>query len=99
MNLFKNIEDLVFETPKWKFLLILFVILIFKTGIFYHPNLWRHLEVARSPFENFFENNPSLLLLSKLVWFFLAGKLGATNKGLFFFIPFILFFFICSCFS
>ena len=86
MNLFKNIEDLVFETPKWKFLLILFVILIFKTGIFYHPNLWRHLEVARSPFENFFENTPHLHYYYQN-WFgsFLAGKLGATNKGLFFY--------------
>ena len=85
MNLFKNIENLVFETPKWKFLLILFIILIFKTGIFYHPNLWRHLEVAKSPFENFFESTPHLHYYYQN-WFgsFLAGKLGATNKGLFF---------------
>ena len=61
MNLFNNIEKIIFDSPKWKLLLFLFVILIFKTGIFYHPNLWRHLEVAKSPFENYFENTPYLL--------------------------------------
>ena len=85
MNLLNNIENIIFNSPRWKLLLILFLIMIFKTGIFYHPNLWRHLEVARSPFENFFENSVHLHYYYQN-WFgsFVAGFLGAKTKVLFF---------------
>ena len=85
MNLFNNVEKIIFDSPKWKLLLFLFLILIFKTGIFYHPNIWRHLEVAKSPFENYFENTPYLHYYYQN-WFgnFIAGVLGAKTKALFF---------------
>ena len=85
MNLLNNIENIIFNSPRWKLLLVLFVIMIFKTGIFYHPNLWQHLEVAKSPFKNFFENSAHLHYFYQN-WFgsFVAGFVGAKTKVLFF---------------
>jgi len=57
----------------------------FKTGLFYHPNLWYHLEVARNPYNNVFLDRPHLHYFY-LSYFssWLAYFIGATNKISFF---------------
>ena len=54
MIFFEKVENFLFQTPVWKLILFLFIIMLFKTGLFYHPNLWYHLEVARNPYNNVF---------------------------------------------
>ena len=80
-----KINNLLFKSSKIKFILILFFILLFKTGIFYHANLWYHLEVAKSPFVNFFQNQEHLHHFY-LSWFgsFLANIINADDKVSFF---------------
>ena len=60
MSLFEKLENFLFQTPVWKLILFLFLIMLFKTGIFYHPNLHYHLDVAKNPYTNFFENKGNL---------------------------------------
>ena len=60
MNYIEKIENFIFTIPIWKFILILFSIMLFKTGIFYQPNLFEiYLEVAKNPYENVFLDKPS----------------------------------------
>ena len=85
MILIKKVEFFLFQTPVWKLILFLFLIMFFKVGLFYHPNLWYHLEVARNPYNNIFIDRPELQSFY-LSYFgsWLAYFVGATNKTSFF---------------
>ena len=85
MYLFEKIENFLFQTSIWKLVFILFLIMLFKTGIFYHPNLHYHLDVAQNPYSNIFINKPQLDMFY-LSYFgsWLAYFIGATNKVSFF---------------
>ena len=85
MIFFEKVENFLFQTPVWKLILFLFIIMLFKTGLFYHPNLWYHLEVARNPYNNVFLDRPHLHYFY-LSYFssWLAYFIGATNKISFF---------------
>ena len=85
MILIKKVEFFLFQTPVWKLILFLFLIMFFKVGLFYHPNLWYHLEVARNPYNNIFIDRPELQSFY-LSYFgsWLAYFVGATSKTSFF---------------
>ena len=85
MILIKKVEFFLFQTPVWKLILFLFLIMFFKVGLFYHPNLWYHLEVARNPYSNIFIDRPELQSFY-LSYFgsWLAYFVGATSKTSFF---------------
>ena len=85
MSLFEKLENFLFQTPVWKLILFLFLIMLFKTGIFYHPNLHYHLDVAKNPYTNFFENEGNLdLFYMSYFGSWLAQFIGATSKMSFF---------------
>ena len=75
MNYIEKIENFIFTIPTWKFILILFSIMLFKTGIFYQPNLFVYLEVAKNPFENIFLNDESK-------HYFYTSYLGSLISGI-----------------
>ena len=66
-------------------LILLFLISLFKNGIWYHPALWNMLEIAKNPFENVFglETQKYYLYSSWLSPFF-AYILGIKSKIYFF---------------
>ena len=66
-------------------LILLFLISLFKNGIWYHPALWNMLEIAKNPFENVFgvEINKYYLYSSWLSPY-LAYLLGIQSKFYFF---------------
>ena len=86
MNYIEKIENFIFTIPIWKFILILFSIMLFKTGIFYQPNLFEiYLEVAKNPYENVFLDKPShQFAYTSYFGAVLAHTLGATDKISFF---------------
>ena len=85
MFFFEKVENFLFQTPVWKLILFLFIIKLFKTGIFYHPNLWYYLEAARNPYNNVFLDRPHLhYFYTSYFGSWLAYFIGATNKISFF---------------
>jgi hypothetical protein len=91
MILLDKLESLLFKIPVWKLIIILFLIMFFKTGVFYHPNLFSiYLEVAKNPYENIFLNSPNLhYAYTSYLGAWLAYFIGATNKISFFLMHFI----------
>ena len=47
-------------------LIILFLISLFKNGIWYHPALWNMLEIAKNPFENVFGSSTEKYYLYRI---------------------------------
>ena len=66
MNKFNNFfENYIFKLNIRNLLIILFLISLFKNGIWYHPALWNMLEIAKNPFENVFDSNINKYYLNK----------------------------------
>ena len=81
----------VFKLNVKNILVLLFVISIFKNGIWYHPALWNMLEIAKNPFENVFGSNfNKYYLYSSWLSPFLAYLLGIKSKIFFFIFHFFL---------
>ena len=67
-------------------LIILFLISLFKNGIWYHPALWNMLEIAKNPFENVFgSSTEKYYLYSSWLSPFIAYILGIKSKIYFLF--------------
>lgn len=84
MNAINKIEKFIFESEAWKLVLVIALLSIVKTGIWYIPNLGASQLVAQNPFANpFFDPNAHYLYWS---WLgpFLAWLIGATGKWQFF---------------
>jgi hypothetical protein len=98
MMIIDKIEKFLFEAPFWKFISLLFIIMLFKTGIFYQPNLFDiYLEAAQNPYKNIFIDRPDhQFAYTSYFGGWLAFILGATNKTSFFLLH--LFFSILSSF-
>ncbi len=81
-NLFKKY---IFKLNIRNTLILLFLISIFKNGIWYHPALWNMLEIAKNPFENVFDSNVNkYYLYSSWLSPYLAYLLGIKSKFYFF---------------
>jgi len=79
------IEDFIYKSPSWKLVSVILIATLFKTGIWYIPNLDASQLIAQNPFVNPFEDpNAHYLFWS---WFgpFLAWFIGANGKWSFFF--------------
>ena len=63
------------------FYIFIFIVLIFKAGIYYHPALWNMLEIAKDPFADVFVNEPKKHYLYNS-WFgsYLAYLIGINTK-------------------
>ncbi len=48
-----------------KLAILLLIISLFKTGVWYHPALWNMLEIAKDPFNNVFGNEVNKYYLYK----------------------------------
>ena len=63
------------------FYIFIFIILIFKVGIYYHPALWNLLEIAKDPFNNVFLNEPNKhYLFNSWLGSYLAYLLNLNTK-------------------
>ena len=85
MNTVSKLEQFIFEARVWKLLLVLALLILFKTGIWYIPIMHGSQLVAQDPFTNPFTQYPDA---HYVVWSwlgpFLAWLVGATGKLEFF---------------
>jgi len=84
MKILQKTEYFIFESPAWKLITVMFTIMIFKTGIWYIPNLEASRLIAQNPFANPFTDPDQHYLFWS--WFgpFVAWSIGAVNKWDFF---------------
>ncbi len=82
MHIIKHLENFILNSSIKKISLVLFTILLFKTGVWYIPNIDMSVSMTKSPFVNPF-NPPSYLLWNWLVPF-LGWVFGAQEKWSFF---------------
>jgi hypothetical protein len=92
MNKFlNNLGNNLTNLSQKKLIFLLFVISLFKTGLWYHPALWNMLEIAKNPFENIFEGEVSkYYLYSSWLSPYFAYLLNLTNKLSFFILHLVL---------
>tara|TARA_B110000971_G_scaffold159359_1_gene162845 strand:+ start:1346 stop:2488 length:1143 start_codon:yes stop_codon:yes gene_type:complete len=99
MNKFLNhLGDYLINLNTKKLIFLLLAISFFKTGIWYHPALWNMLEIAKSPFENVFnEEVNKYYLYSSWLSPYMAHLLNLTTKLSFFLLHLVLaIFFVIS---
>lgn len=84
MNAINKIENFLFRSPTWKFILALFLLTFLKTGIWAIPNLWVSQIIAQNPFINPFYNPNTHYLFWSWLGPFLAWLLNATSAWKFF---------------
>jgi len=92
MKIFKYTESFIDNTPKWKFVLTLQLVLIIKTGIWFMPNLGLSQLIAQNPFVNPFKDPLAEYVFWNWLGPFLAWCVGAIGRWKFF-----LFHLIFSC--
>lgn len=84
MKVLNKIESLIFELPAWKFISVIFLIMLIKTGIWVNPTIGQAQEISQNPFINPF-NNPDLdFLLWNWLGPYLAWVIGAKSRFAFF---------------
>lgn len=84
MKLLLWLEHFTFNTPAWRLVTLILLVMLFKTGVWYIPNLEMSLALARNPFANpFTDPNAHYLAWN---WFspFLAWLLGIQSFRAFF---------------
>jgi len=85
MEITKKTERFIFESAAWKFLLAIVAITLFKSGVWYIPNLEASRAIAQNPFTNPFINDPNAhYLLWSWLGPFIAWAVGAKSKLSFF---------------
>lgn len=84
MNALHKIEQFIFESDAWKLVLVILLLTLFKTGIWYIPNLESSLAIAQNPFTNPFQDQNAHYLFWSWLGPFLAWLIGATDKWKFF---------------
>lgn len=91
MHLTKKIEHLLFETPTWKLLAVVFALCIVKTGIWWYPNPLALWAMAQDPFASPFTQPDEHYLMWNWLGPWLAWLVGATSMTKLF-----LFFLACA---
>lgn len=84
MNALDRIEKFIFESEKWKLILVISLLTVIKTGIWYTPSLSFSLQIAQNPFVNPFTDPNAHFLFWSWLGPFLAWLIGATSKWQFF---------------
>lgn len=84
MNAIHKIEKFIFESDVWKLVLVIALLTLFKTGIWYIPNMDVSRAIAQNPFTNPFPDPNAHYLLWSWLGPFLAWLIGATGKWQFF---------------
>lgn len=84
MEAIKKIEDFIFESAAWKLILAISLITLFKTGIWYIPNLDASQAIAQNPFVNPFPDPNAHYLFWSWLGPFAAWLIGAKSKFQFF---------------
>jgi len=84
VNALNRIEKFIFESEPWKLILLISLLTILKTGIWYAPSLNASLAIAQDPFVNPFTDPYAHFLFWSWLGPFLAWLIGATTKGQFF---------------
>ncbi|MFH1859753.1 MAG: hypothetical protein ABH870_01875 [bacterium] len=88
MQVLKNIENFIYESPTWKLITTVLLIMLFKTGVWYIPNMEISRIIAQYPFINSFKD-PSNYLFWNWLGLFLSWVVGAEGQCLFFLFHFI----------
>lgn len=84
MKLLLRLEHFIINTPAWRLVTLILLVMLFKTGVWHIPNLEMSLALARNPFANpFTDPNAHYLAWN---WFspFLAWLLGVQSFWAFF---------------
>lgn len=84
MNAISKVEKFIFESPAWKLIFAILILAVFKTGIWYIPNLGSVQLIAQNPFVNPFPDPNAHYLFWSWLGPFLAWVIGATSKWKFF---------------
>ncbi|MBB3808903.1 hypothetical protein [Pseudochelatococcus contaminans] len=85
MNAVNKIEKFIYESAAWKFILVIGLLTLFKTGIWYIPNLSTTQSIAQNPFASpFSEYSTDHYLFWSWLGPFVAWLIGATGKWQFF---------------
>ncbi len=84
MKILTIIEGFIFQTQRWKFILMMFGLLIVKTGIWYIPNIDATRAMAQNPFVNPFESPLAHYLFWSWLGPYLGWLIGATGKWSYF---------------
>ncbi len=79
-----RIEDFIFKAAAWKLVTLILLVMLFKTGIWYIPNLDMSLTVALNPFTNPFQDPNAHYLLGNWLSPFLAWLSGIKAFWVFF---------------
>jgi len=87
--LIRRIKNFIFLSERWKFILTLSAITLFKTGIWYIPNLDTSRAIAQNPFVNPFTDPNRHYLFWNWLGPFVAWLIGATGKSQFFAFHFV----------
>lgn len=91
MQLTSKIERLLFETPTWKFLAVIFTLCVVKTGVWWYPNPLALWAMAQNPFASPFTQPDEHYLMWNWLGPWLAWLIGATSMTTLF-----LFFLACA---
>jgi hypothetical protein len=83
-KIIKKIEHFIFESSAWKLVFLIVSITIFKTGIWFMPNLDYSQAIAENPFINPFADPNAHYLFWNWLGPFLAWLLGVISKTQFF---------------
>jgi hypothetical protein len=84
MDAINKIEKFIYEAEAWKLILVIASLSIFKTGIWYIPNLDAYRAIALNPFINPFKDPNAHYLFWSWLGPFFAWLIGANDKVLFF---------------
>ena len=84
MNAINKIEKFIFASDAWKLVLVISLLIFFKTGIWYIPNLGMSQSIAQNPFTNPFHDPNAHYLIWSWLGPFLAWLIGVTGKWQFF---------------
>ncbi|MCX7280631.1 MAG: hypothetical protein NTX21_03525, partial [Alphaproteobacteria bacterium] len=82
MKTLNKIEQLIYQTPAWKLVALVFAIMLFKTGIWVIPTIEQSITIASNPFANPFNADEEFLFWN---WLgpFLAWTVGAKSAPAF----------------
>lgn len=95
MNLIKQCEKLIFDSPLWLLVLFLFFVFFVKVGFWYIPNLELTHQISLNPFKNPFLDPNAHYLMSTWLSPFLGWVLGIKTWFKFFLLHLFFCFLFC----
>lgn len=84
MKILQSVENFVFKSPAWKLILVIFAMMLFKTGIWYIPTIHMSQAIAQNPFANPISDPGFQYVYWSWLGPFLAWLIGAKSEWTFF---------------